>query len=94
MGVPKDFKPRKYDVEFKEESVALFIRSSKQITQFAEDIGVPTRTFRGWLYKYQNKTPENEVTLEQVFELKKELADVKLERDILKKAMAIFSRNQ
>lgn len=40
-------------------------------------------------YETKNKTPEQE----EIVRLKKELYDTKMERDILKKAVSIFSKN-
>jgi transposase len=85
--------------EFKKEAVRLVIQSGRKIRQIAEELGVNIWTIKGWVKKYDKEarvelisqgfkmSPEEENRL-----LKKELADVTEERDILKKAIAVFSK--
>jgi transposase len=87
--------------EFKRETVRLLIQGGRKIKQVAEELGINYWTLKGWLEKYGKQeqadlvskglkmTPEEENRL-----LKKELADVAEERDILKKAIAVFSKKQ
>ena len=89
---------RNYTDEFIQEAVELVQKSDKSLTQVAKSLGVPTSTVRQWMgppkkdstRKYSKKDPSEK----KILELKKELADIKLERDILKKAVAIFSKTQ
>lgn len=90
---------RNYTEEFIQDAIELVKRSDKSLTQVAKSLGVPTSTLRQWMgppekvvnkRKYSKKDP----TDGKMLELKKELADIKLERDILKKAVAIFSKPQ
>lgn len=90
--------PRSYDKEFKQNAIELY-KSGKKARAICYDLGIPESTFDGWISKYKKhgekafpgsgnpQDPENA-------KLKKELADVTLERDILKKALAIFSKQQ
>lgn len=55
-------------------------------------MGIPDSTFRGWLKKYANLEPAPKNKDEEILRLKRELAQVKMERDLLKKVTAIFSR--
>lgn len=89
---------RNYTDEFIADAVELVQKSDKSLTQTAKSLGVPPSTLRQWMgppkkdtkRKYSRKDP-----MERKFlELKKELADVKMERDILKKTLAIFSKTQ
>jgi transposase len=85
--------------EFKKEAVRLVIQSGRKIKQIAEELRVNPWTIKGWVKKYDKEaraelisqglkmSPEEENRL-----LKKELADVSEERDILKKAIAVFSK--
>jgi transposase len=85
--------------EFKKEAVRLVIQSGRKVKQVAEELDLNYWTIKEWIKKYGKQehanlvagglkmTPEEEVRL-----LKKELADVAEERDILKKAIAVFSR--
>lgn len=90
---------RNYTEEFIQEAVELVKKSDKSLVQVAKSLGVPTSTLRQWIgppekvvkaRKYNKKDPAER----QIIALKKELAEVKLERDILKKAVAIFSKPQ
>jgi transposase len=88
-----------YSLEFKTEAVRLVIQSGKTIKQVAEELGIQFWTLKGWMKKYGKgeleglvasglkMSPEEENRL-----LKKELTDVTEERDILKKAIAVFSK--
>lgn len=91
---------RTYDREFKENAVKLVLEGHKPHTEVAKSLGIPGSTLSYWLWQYQQDPkhcfpgrgylkPQDE----ELHRLHKELADVKMERDILKKAMAIFSRN-
>jgi transposase len=82
---------RTYDKEFKEQAVQLVISSSKNLKDVASDLGLPVSTLRGWVESDKYKGISND-ELNEIKKLKKELSEVKMERDILKKAMAVFSR--
>jgi transposase len=90
---------RVYDKEFKLNSVKLFKESKKSINVYCKDLGVPLSTFHSWLSAF-DKNGAAELPGSgnikgsnlEVFKLKKELADITEERNILKKALAIFSR--
>ena len=69
--------------------------------QICRDLGIPESTFSDWITKYEEYGeagfPGSGRVMDSAKErvaLKKELEDVKLERDILKKALAIFSRKK
>ena len=88
-----------YATEFKESSARLAAESDQSVSQTAKDLGIHVTTLHGWVKKYHpnNKhnivqsTPPSDVQAENKL-LKKELARVTLERDILKKATAYFAR--
>ena len=92
-------KPRKYDREFKFNAVKLYNERGKKLGEVADSLGIPKSTLYTWI---QQMASEGEKSFrgsgnirssdEELYQLKKELADVKQERDILKKAVAIFSR--
>lgn len=89
----------KHSEDFKRESVRLVILNKRKIKQVAAELGVNHWTLKDWVERYGKEihselvagglriSPEEEVRM-----LKKELADVMEERDILKKAIAVFSR--
>ena len=92
---------RNYDRDFKLNAVKLYQEGRKSQEAIAEDLGIPKSTFAHWI-KEVHIEGEGRVfpgegkikaSHEEVFYLKRALAEVKQERDILKKAVAIFSQN-
>jgi len=90
---------RKYDREFKINAVKLYRESGKDLVEISEDLGIPKSTLRGWVKEFQEHGEESfpgsgiiKPCNEELYRLKKELADITMERDILKKAIAIFSK--
>jgi len=88
---------RKYDREFKVQAVKLSLESGKTVKEVAEDLGICPGNLTRWRRKYREDSehafpgmgklkPEDE----ELRKLRKENADLKQERDILKKALAIF----
>lgn len=92
---------RHYDEAFKRMAVEL-VETGQSPVQVAKGLGIKTDLVRRWRREFlanqsgcfpgngiQNLTPEQRENLE----LKKRLKDVELERDILKKAVSIFSKS-
>ncbi len=79
-----------YSEEFREEAVRLVLESKSSIPQIARDLGVSVWTLRDWVKKHQAKagvsSPQRPETLEEENRrLKRELAVLRQEREILKK---------
>ncbi len=94
-------KRRKYGEEFKRDAVSLSYKSDKSMAEIADDIGINRSVLVRWRKEYdelgEKAFPGNGLRKlspleEENLRLKRELADVKEERDILKKAVHIFSR--
>jgi transposase len=83
---------RKYDDEFKREAIKLAKESNKPKSAIARDLGISASTFHGWLSRSVETKAGEIITDSEITRLRRELSDVRLERDILKKAVAIFSR--
>lgn len=90
---------RKYDKEFKINAVKLVQEEGKKITEVAYGLGIPEATLYNWIKEYKingdagfRGSGNIKTCNEEVMSLKKQLAEVTMERDILKKAVAIFSR--
>ena len=84
-------KGRRYDQEYKDMIVELF-KSGMSLAELSSEYGIAKSTINGWIKDVKEiKVDENEVmTLKEVKALKKEMARIKEENEILKKAMAIF----
>ena len=95
-GIPQG----RYTKEFRQEAVKLVTEEGLSWTEAARRLSLPTSTLANWVKaakagklgdvgkKYR---PLTEVEME-LARTKKELAEVKMERDILKKAAAYFAR--
>ena len=85
-------KSRRYDQEYKDMIVELF-KSGMSLAELSSEYGIAKSTINGWVKDVKEiKVDENEVmTLKEVKALKKEMARIKEENEILKKAMAIFA---
>ena len=92
---------RKYDSDFKRNAVLLSEQPGRTVSEVAENLGVSKDLIYRWRRQMREQgeiafpghgkmalTPEQQ----KIRELEKKLKDVEMERDILKKAMAIFSR--
>lgn len=91
-------KPRRqYSEEFKREAVELIKRSGKSKAQISRELGVSGQNISRWWQKYgqgENKVEEQTVSRETFSAMRAELRRVTEERDILKKALNIFSRQE
>lgn len=91
---------RVYTQEFKLDAVELTNSSDKPITEIASDLGISYQLLCKWRYQYSKEGKEgfpghgNLKENKEFKLLEKELKSVREERDILKKALAIFSKPQ
>lgn len=90
-----------HDDEFIRETINLIETSNKSVTEIGRDIGVKPSTLYGWQKrKSELETKGRELPIgtlnhaEEIRRLRRELEDAKMERDILKKAVAVFSKHQ
>ena len=91
---------RKYDREFKLEAVRLVTEGGRPVTEVAKGLGIHENLLYNWRRKYLDDTVHAfpgkghlKPADEELRRLQRELADVREERDILKKALAIFSKH-
>ncbi len=91
---------RQYDREFKLEAVRLVTEGGRRVSEVARDLGIHENLLYNWRRKYLGDTVHAfpgkghlKPADEELRRLKRELTDVKEERDILKKALAIFSKH-
>lgn len=85
-----------YTEEFKQEAVRL-IEEGASVRRVAADLDVSEWTIRGWLKKVRESqaAPKRKLTVEEENrQLKAEVRQLKLEREILKKATAFFARHE
>ena len=87
---------QKFDEEFKKNAVCLSYASSKTVQEVADDLGIAVSLLYRWRKRY---TPQGDKTQYATMEeenraLKLENAELKMERDMLKKAAAYFAKSQ
>lgn len=92
---------RRYDKEFKLMAVEL-CKTGKSARQVALELGIRSELVSRWKREYEKNHEGSfsgngkvSLTAEQaeIARLKKELKEAQIERDILKKAVSIFSRS-
>jgi len=89
---------RSYDKDFKLNAVNLCRSSGRSVNILARELGLSPSTLSTWVRTYREDGNESfpgkgrvKPSEEEVIILRKELLHVRQERDILKKAVAIFS---
>lgn len=94
-------KNKKYAEEFKREALEMATQPDVSVAQLERDLGITPGLIYKWRERYRvdeasgelKASPEREAEAE-IRRLKRELEIAKQERDILKKAIQVFSRDQ
>lgn len=92
---------RQYSREFKQEAVQLITERGVSVAQAARDLDLHQTVLRRWVQQHRAHPdtafpgkgqirPEDD----EVRQLRREVARLKAERDILKKAAAFFAKDQ
>ena len=89
-----------YSPEFREQAVRLHLQENLTLTEISNRLSLPKGTLKNWVALARQEKlgdvgkgqkPMTEMELE-LAKLKRELAEVKMERDLLKKCTAYFVR--
>lgn len=92
--IPRQF----YTDEFKEEAVNLVVEGKLTVAEVGRRLSISPQTLRNWIKKYRQEGKINSggrsvTDLEaENSRLRKELAETRLEKEILKKAMAYLAK--
>jgi transposase len=95
-GIPQG----RYTKEFREEAVKMVIDGSMSLPEAARRLSLPPSTLGNWVKAHKagklkdigkNYRPLTELEME-LARVKKELAEARMERDLLKKAAAYFAK--
>jgi transposase len=90
---------RVYSAEFKRAAVAMVMEQDYTIAKAAENLGVHAATLRAWLYLHRQrggtvgKVEEKDLRRRNA-ELERQVQQLTIEREILKKAAAFFAKEQ
>lgn len=92
---------RKHSAEFKNRAVLMVLKQKKPKAQVARDLGISCSTLDLWISKYEalgdsgeDKRTRKSGTADarRILELEKQVNELSMERDILKKAAAYFAK--
>lgn len=94
-------KYRHYDQQFKIDAVRLVVDGGQSVSQVSRDLGIARSMLQRWVKEFQ-ETPGGALPgkdqfgkeQQQIEELRRKLALAEEEREILKKALAVFSGRQ
>lgn len=88
---------KKYDKQFKLDAVRTAMAGDRTIAQVSRDLGVNTQSLYSWVKHYRSEVLEAGVELspeQELIQLRKEVEELRQEKEILKKAAAYFAKNQ
>jgi len=88
---------REFTPEYKDEAVKLVLTTGRAVATVARELGVNEATLGRWVtaFKARNETGQTEVTESErteLLRLRKENADLKMDRAFLKKASIFFAQ--
>lgn len=92
---------RTFTDEFKREAVRLVEQPDGNVSQVARDLELEPSVLRRWVAQMRaggwepaSGKPLKSAQQQEIEQLRRELAKVKVERDILKKAVGYFAKDQ
>ena len=89
-------RPAKYPEEFRESAVAMVRETGKSIAEVARDLGINDGTLGNWVNADRRRRGEqrpdqlNETERQELLRLRRDVAQLRMEKEILKKAAAFF----
>jgi transposase len=85
---------RKYDPEFREGAVRIVQETGKPIAEVARDLGIHAGTLGNWVKKERlargEGTDPESVDPTYVRKLEREVAELRMERDVLKRSVVLW----
>lgn len=87
---------KKYTDDFKQQIVDLYNTGNKSFPQLESEYGVAKSTISGWVKRLSPiKVSETEtITMKEYKALQKQIKELQIENEILKKATAIFAKER
>lgn len=93
MGQKRTYK--QYSKEFKEEAVSLVLEQGYSVPEAAKSLGIATNILYRWKDKVESQKEGKTLSEDERDELKrlrKEVKNLRMEKEILKKASAFFAK--
>jgi transposase len=103
MATMADSKPRRmrrsFTEDYKAGAVRLVLDEGKTVAAAARDLGLTESSLRNWVEqaradRTKGKSGLTTAEREELTRLRKENRELRIERDLLKKASALFARHQ
>ena len=98
MAQEKKRSRRKFSDEFKRDAAALVIDTGRPVAQVARELGVYESSLGRWVAQERADRGESDdlgtAERERLRELEREVADLRVERDLLKRSVAFWVREQ
>jgi transposase len=88
-------RPPRYTPEFKHEAVRMVRSSPDSLAKIARDVGVSQQSLRTWVQaaRPDSSPPVTDDERAELRRLRRENRELRMERDILKKATAFFAKH-
>ncbi len=83
-----------YDEAFKRKAVELVKVAGKKQSQVERELGLYQGALTGWIAAFEKNSGTAKEDREELRKLKRELDDMRMENEILKKAMGFLARSQ
>jgi transposase len=86
---------RQYDDAFKKDVVNMVVHQGRNVQEVSESLGIKANMVHRWKREYLDSsasTNSSAAPIGDVLSLQKRIRDLEMERDILKKALGIFSQ--
>ena len=87
---------KKYPEEFKKQIVELY-ENGKSVINHAREYGLVEQTIYKWIHRYESVSKDekgNDISQADINAMKKRIAELEMENEILKKATAIFAKTK
>ena len=85
---------RKYDREFREGAVTIVRETGRPIVEVARELGIGAGTLGNWVHKDRQARGDEpdraKVDAAYVRRLERELAEVRMERDVLRRSVVLW----
>lgn len=90
---------RKFSPEYRDEAVKMVLDGPRSIAQVARDLGINGGTLGNWVAMYRKAHPTQEEPLEiseraRLREQEREIRELRMQVEFLKKATAFFASQQ
>ncbi len=84
---------RQYPEEYKRQAIEMVQAGSRSVPQVAADLGISENLLYNWIRRLNADPGEDVKAMRQrIAQLERENADLRMDKEILKKSMAIFAQ--